>query len=221
MRDFAFGIFPNFRAGGAVMGFRIHRIFVLIGIEGIGNFARQFFRHGIIAARIVGLDGRGANDHFRAESFEQIDFFARLLVSDGEDDFVAAHDGDQRKSHAGIAGSALDDRAAGLEHAAALGIVDHGDADAVFHRAARIQVIRLDVNLSGRIFGHAIQPDQRRIADSFEDVIAFHRRNPQFRGLQLSLESSPIAVKRQFPRRRDGFTSPRAREWCESSHGAG
>ena len=78
MRDFAFGIFPNFRAGGAVMRFGIHRIFVLIGIKGIGNFTREFFRDGIIAARIVGLDGRGADDHFGAERLQQVHFFLAI-----------------------------------------------------------------------------------------------------------------------------------------------
>ena len=40
--DFSFGIFPDFRAGSAVMRLGIHGVFVLIGIEGIGNFAREF-----------------------------------------------------------------------------------------------------------------------------------------------------------------------------------
>ena len=113
------------------MGLGIHGVFVLIGIERIGNFFAQFFRDGVITARIVRLDGGGADNHFGAEGLEQVHFFLGLLVGDGEDHLVAAHGRDQRQAQAGIAGSAFDDRAAGLEQALALGFVDHGDADAV------------------------------------------------------------------------------------------
>ena len=105
---------------------------------------------------------------------EQIDFLARLLVGDGEDHFVAAHRGDEREAHAGIAGSAFDDRAAGLEQAFALGFVDHPDADAVLHRAAGIHVIGFDVDFGLDILCEAIEPDERRVADGFENVFATH-----------------------------------------------
>ena len=132
--------------GGVVVRFGIHGVFVLVRIIRIGNFARQFFRHGIIAARIIRLDGRGAHDDFRAKRFQQIHFFLRLLVGDGENHFVAAHRGDQRQSHAGISGCALDNRAAGFQQASALGIINHRDADAILHRAAGIQVVHFDVD---------------------------------------------------------------------------
>ena len=151
VRDFPFGVIPDFRAGGAVMRLGIHRIFVLVRIVGVGNFARKFFRHRIVAARIFRFHGRGANDHFGAESFQHIDFFARLLVRDGENNFVAAHGGDQRERHSGVAGSALDDRAAGLQQSFALGFVNHRDGDAVLHRAAGIQIIGLHPHLGGKV----------------------------------------------------------------------
>ena len=150
VRDLPFRILPDFRAGGAVMRLGIHGVFVLVGIKRIGNFLAQFFRDRVIAARIVRLDGRGADDHFRAEGLEQVHFFLRLLVGDGEDHLVAAHGRDQRQAHAGVARSAFDDRAAGLEQALALGFVDHGDADAVLHRAARIQVVGFDVHFGAK-----------------------------------------------------------------------
>ena len=70
MRDLPFGVFPNFRAGGAVVRLRVHRVFVLVGVIRIGNFARQFLRHRVVAARIVRLDGRGTDDDFGAESLQ-------------------------------------------------------------------------------------------------------------------------------------------------------
>ena len=180
--DFAFAVFPDFRAGGLVMGFRIHRIVVLVGIEGIGNFARQFFGDGIIAARIVGLDGGGADDDFGAERFEQVDFFLGLLVRDGENHFVAAHRGDERQSHAGIAGSAFNDGAAGLEQALFFGVVNHGDADAVFHGAAGIDVIGFDVDLRLEALVDAIETDQWSAADGLKNVVAAHVASSLARG---------------------------------------
>src|SRR5262249_31939441 len=158
--DLAFGVVPDFRARGFVVGLRVHRIFVLIRVVGIGNFAREFFGDGVIAARILGFDGSGADDDFGAKGFQQIDFFAGLLIVDGEDDFVATRDGDEGEAHAGIAGGAFDDGAAGFQNATALGVVNHPFADAVFHRAAGIHVIGLDVNFGMEAFGKAIEPDE-------------------------------------------------------------
>src|SRR5580658_9881119 len=126
------------------MGFGIHGIVILIGIEGIGNFAGQFLGDGIVAARIIGLDGRGADDDFGAESLEEIDFFLGLLVRNREDHFVAADGGNEREAHARVAARAFNDCATGFEQAAFFGVVNHGDADAVFHRAAGVGVVGFD-----------------------------------------------------------------------------
>src|SRR6266404_1676149 len=147
VRDFAFAVFPDFRAGGAVMRFRIHGIFVLVGIVGIGDFAREFFRYGVVTTRIIRLDRSGANDHFRAQRLKQIHFFLGLLVGDSENHLVAAHGGDKRETHSRIPGSAFDDGAARLEQAFFLGVIDHGDADAVLHGAAGIDIVGFDIDL--------------------------------------------------------------------------
>ena len=140
----------------------------------MGISSDKFFRHRVVAARIVRFHGRRADDDFGAQGFQQIDFFLGLLVGDGEDHFVAAHRGDEREAHSRIAGSAFDDGAAGPQQTFALGFVNHGGADAVFHRAARIQVIGFDVNLGLAILGHAIEAHQWRVANGFEDVVALH-----------------------------------------------
>src|SRR6266581_5377837 len=103
VRDLAFAVLPNFGTGGAVVGFGIAGIVVLIRVIRIGNFAREFFGHRIIAARIFRLDGSGANDDFRAERFEEIDFFLGLFVGGGEDALVTAHRRDECQTHSGIA----------------------------------------------------------------------------------------------------------------------
>ncbi len=96
VRDLALAVLPNFRTCGAVVRFGVHRIVVLVRIVRIGNFAREFFRHRIIAARIFGLDSGGTNDYFGPKRFEQIHFFLGLLVGGGKNAFVAAHSRDQR-----------------------------------------------------------------------------------------------------------------------------
>ena len=190
MGDFSFAVFPNFRAGGLVVRFRIHGIVVLIGVVGIGNFARKFFRDGIVAARIVRLDGGGTNDDFRAEGLEEIDFFLGLLIRGGENAFVTAHGGDQRQPHAGISGSAFDNRAAGFEQALFFGVINHGDADAVFHRAAGIGEFRFDVDLRFQALIDAVQADQWRVSDRFQNVVALHSFSRFLRRIRISLASS-------------------------------
>src|SRR5580704_9527706 len=174
MRDFSFGVVPDFRAGGEVVGLRVHRIVVLIWVEGVGYFARELFRHRIVAARIFGLDRRGTHDDFGAEGLQEVDFFLGLLVGDGENHLVAAHGGDQRQPHAGVSRSAFDDRAARLQQAFSFGVVDHGDADAVLYGAAGVDVVRFDVDLRLQTLVDAVEAHQRRAADGIEDVVTFH-----------------------------------------------
>ncbi len=178
VRDLSFRVFPDFRAGRPVMRLGIHRIFVLVRVKRIRNVLGEFFRHGIVAARIVGLDRRRAHDHFRAERLQQIHFFLGLLVGDGEHQLVAAHRADQREADPGVARGSLDDRAAGLQQALSFGIVDHRDADAVLHRAARIHVIGLDVHFGGESGGQPVQAHQRRVSDGVENVVAAQRAAP-------------------------------------------
>ena len=72
---------------------------------------------------------------------------------------------------------AFDDGAAGLEQALLLGLVDHGDADAIFYGAAGVDVVGLDVDLRLQSLVDAIEADQWRASDGFEDVVTFHVRS--------------------------------------------
>ena len=63
-----------------------------------------------------------------------------------------------------------------VREALLLGLVNHGDADAVFHGAAGIHVVGLDVDFGLEAFGEAIEADEGRAAHGFEDVIALHAR---------------------------------------------
>ena len=174
MSDFTFGIFPNFWTCGVVVCFRIGWVVVLIRVVGIGNFAGQLFRNAIVAARVFGLDSRRADDHFRAKGLEQIHFFLGLLIGRGEYAFVATNCRDQRQAHAGVSAGAFNDRAAGLQQAFFLGLVNHADADAVFHGPTRIQHFRLHPDLGLQVLGDAVQTNQRRPSHSFQNIVTAH-----------------------------------------------
>ena len=174
MRNFPFGILPDFWACGPVVRLGIHRIFVLIWIKRIRNLAGEFGGNGIITSWIFGLDRGGADDNLGAESLQQVNFFARLLVGDGENDFVAAHAGHQRQSHPSISGSAFDNRPAGLEFPGTFSLIDHEQADAVFHRPPGVQIVGLDPHFRGKILGQLIEANNGRVAHRFENVIALH-----------------------------------------------
>ena len=75
-----------------------------------------------------------------------------------------------REPDAGIAGRAFDDRAARLEAAAALGVVDDGTRRAILHRAAGIHEFGLAENLAAGLVAETIQADQRRIADRIREA---------------------------------------------------
>src|SRR5260370_1241463 len=171
VRNLAFAIFPNLGTGGAVVRLGIHWIVVLIRIIRIGNFAREFFRHGIVAAWIFRFDGGGTDDDFSAERFQEIDFFLGLLVGSGKNALVTTNRRHQRQAHASVARSAFNDGAAGLEQAFFLGFVDHADADAVFDRATGISELRFDVNLRLEALIDAVQTHQGRLANPLEHVV--------------------------------------------------
>ena len=174
VRDLPFAVLPNLRSRGEVVRLGIHRVVVLIRIIGIGNFAREFLCHRVVAARIFRLHCRGAHDDFRAQGLQQIHFFLRLLVRCCKHAFVAAHCRHQRQPHAGIPRGAFDDRAARFQQAAFFGVINHGHADAVLHRPARVHELRLHVDPRLQVLGNAVQPHQRRMPDCFENVVALH-----------------------------------------------
>src|SRR5258706_13074951 len=190
MRDLAFAVFPNLGTRGAVVRFGVHLIVILIRVVRIGNLAGEFFRNGIVAARIFRLDGSGTNDDFGAECFQQIDFFLGLLVSRSENAFVTANRGDEREAHAGVSRSAFNNCAPRLQEAFFFGFINHADADAVFHGAAGIGEFRFDVNLRLQALIDAVEAHQRRVAYGFQDVIALHQSSRFLRRMAFSLASS-------------------------------
>src|SRR5690606_26579922 len=96
---------------------------------------------------------------------------------DDDDGTIAAGAGDDGKADAGIAGGALDHEAAGFQLAALFRFEDHLAAGAILHRLAGIHELGLAEDGAASDLGRAAQPDQRRVADSVDDVVTnMHER---------------------------------------------
>jgi hypothetical protein len=65
----------------------------------------------------------------------------------------------------GVPARRLQDDGVGLDQARLLGRVDHGDPDAVLHAVRRVEEFELGDDVGDGAFGHAAQPDQRRVSD--------------------------------------------------------
>ena len=147
--DPAVGLLPDLRAGLLVVRLRVRQVVVLVGLPRVRRLALEARRHRVVRARIFRIDVGRADDDFGAEGAQRVDLFLRLLVGGREDALVALDDRGNRQAHAGIAGRALDDRAAGLEPAVAFGVLDHLDRHAVLDRVAGIGGLDLGVDVGG------------------------------------------------------------------------
>ncbi|MDT4863759.1 hypothetical protein FQZ97_984800 [compost metagenome] len=105
--------------------------------------------------------------HLGAHGLEVEDLLGGHLVRHHQHHPVALGTADQGQAEAGVAGGRLDDGAAGLEAAVALGAVDHRQADAVLDRAAGILRLELEEQRAGAGI-EAGDAHQRGVADQFE-----------------------------------------------------
>jgi len=161
------GLLPDFGAGRGFVGARIGRIVELVGEPGAGNVARQPRRIVLIILGVALADVRPGLVDLGAQCFQVQNFFRGHLVGHDEHHAVALDAGDQRQAQAGVAGRRFDDHAAGLEAAVGLGLFDHGAADPVLDRAARILRLELEEQLA-RPGIHAGDFHQRGVSDERE-----------------------------------------------------
>ena len=176
------GLVPQLGAGRPLMGRRVLHVPVLIGLERAGDVARQPRRHAVVRRRRLRRDVRGAQDDFRAIRTQQGLLLDRLLVGHHEDAAIALEGGRDGQAVAGVAARRLDDRAARLEQALALGRFDHRQPDAVLDRPARVEHLHLRqqerLSIDGaEVAGDPADPDERRVADQIQDGLGvLHRR---------------------------------------------
>ena len=166
--DLAAGLLPDLRRRwwrGGPRGWRDCRTgWPRSRLAGCRHLLGQPARHMHVVAGIAIRLGRH-QPQIGADHAQEILLLLALRLRHHDDAAIAAGIADQRQADAGIAGRALDDRAARLQRAALLRILDDRQRRAVLDRAAGIHELGLAQDLAaGRLRG-AAQPDQRRIAD--------------------------------------------------------
>ncbi len=176
VRDFTFGLFPNLRPRRLVMRLAVAEVVVLVGEVGVGDLRIQTPRHRIVAVGVVGGHVGGADVDFCAERPQYIHFLLALLVAEGADEFVAFDNGCEREAHAGVAGGAFNDGAAGLEQTVFLGIFDHFQGHTVLGAVSGVEVFHFGVHGSGNAFHGFVQLDQWCTANGFQNVLVDGRR---------------------------------------------
>src|SRR6185503_7860330 len=171
--DAAFGLLPDLGAGAAVVAVAVGGVVPLVGPE-----RPELFRHALGDVHVVVRVLVGDGGHFaqlRPAQAQHVFLFLALRIGDDDDGAVAARVADEREADAGVARGALDDHAAGLEHAAALGVEDDVERGAVLHRAAGVEELGLSEDVAAGALGGAAQADERRVADRADESVAhFH-----------------------------------------------
>ena len=169
-----FGLIPDFGTRRLVVCLAVRRIVVLVRVETVRDLAIQAARNRMIAARIVGLDFGGSDDHFRTEGTKSIYLFLAHLVGHGEDTSIALDGRGQREAHAGVTRRPLDQGGSWLKPTVLLGILHHLDADPVLDASSGIQVLQLGENRRLESVADLAQTDQRRVPNSIENVVVPH-----------------------------------------------
>ena len=134
--------------------------------ELIGSFDRAFHAFGTVGE----LKLRTVGKHQPAP----LDAHA---VGHDEDQLVALDGRHHRKADAGVARGWLNNRAARLQLARALRILDHGECDAVLDRAAGIRPLRFHPHF-GAVAEQPVDADVRSVANRIEDSGGFHPGTP-------------------------------------------
>jgi hypothetical protein len=160
------------------MDLGVRRIVELLQHITVRGRGYQFF--GLCNRSLHTFGPRGEHD-FRPEGAQHHASFRAHGFGHSDNQFVAFDGGHESQPDPGVAAGRLDERGfARLNLSGALGILDHADADAVFHAAARIHALQLGNNRGFSAGGHFIQADKRRVSDEFGYVIGYlHRLSPE------------------------------------------
>ena len=135
----------------------------------------QLVRHApadVLVVVRIGVGHRRHLDELGAAQAQRVLLLLALRLRDHDQRAVAAGVRDDGEADAGVAGRRLDDEAAGLELAALLGFEDHLPPGAVLHRLAGVHELGLAEDRAAGLLRGAAEPDQRRVADRGDDVVA-------------------------------------------------
>ena len=140
--DPALGLLPDLGTGLLVVGPRVVRVGVLVGLPGAG-LAGEPVGDVVVGVGVLGRHRRRADDDLGAVGLQHVALVLADLVGADEDALVPLGLRHHREPDPGVARRRFDDRAARLELARGLGGLDHPGRDAVLHRAAGVEVLDL------------------------------------------------------------------------------
>ena len=116
------------------------------------------------------LGGARRQDHLGAEEAHHAAALDGERVGHRHDQRIALGGADHRQPDAGVAARRLDHRLPRLEFAAALGLLDDADREAVLDRPGRIEELGLHVQ-PHVLRRDAVEADARRVADGVDDAV--------------------------------------------------
>ena len=118
----------------------------------------------------IGIGQRRYLDELGAAQPQHVLLFLALRFRDQDQRAVTARAGDDGETDTGIARGRFHHEPAGLEVAALLGLQDHPLARAVLDRLAGIHEFGLAENGAAGQLGCALELDEGRVADRFDNV---------------------------------------------------
>ena len=148
----------------------VGRVFELAGDEAVFDLLCQLVRLGNGTGHALSAL---CQDKLCTVSLEHIAALYAHGLGHGQDDAVAARGCDRRQPNAGVAAGGLNDRCAGLQCAARLSVVDHGDRNAVLDRTGRIEVFELgkDLCTGAGVLRKMARRIQRGVADQLGKAV--------------------------------------------------
>ena len=157
----------------------IGRVLKLLWNDGVVGAGQYLLGLGYRALHALGARG----EHQRGAI--GLDELAALLahgVGHDDDGLVALGSGHHGQTHTRVAAGGLDDGAARLERATALGVLDHGQGNAVFHAAAGVEVLKFHENACFQVLFtfDCRQFKQWSVADEAGDVLINFTHNDVF-----------------------------------------
>jgi hypothetical protein len=143
----------------------------LVGPDRVRQLGRQP-RCDLLVVVVIDIGLRRHWPHLGAERAQQFHLLVRLVVRDDDHAAVAAFGADVRQPDAGVAGGALDDRAARAQRSALFGGANDVQGGPILDRAAGVEEFGLGEDVAAGFLAQPRQADQWRVADGPAETFA-------------------------------------------------
>ena len=196
--DLAVGLLPNLGTGGQVVGLGVVHVVVLVGVEAARCFRCDALGDLHVAFWVIVRQVGTGDDDLGAVRLEHVDLLLAHLVRHRADAPVPAHRCRHREPEAGVARSALHQRRSRPEQVCLLCPANHVPGHSVLDRSRGVVLLKLGQHRRHARIDHAIQLDQRCVADEIENGLGvLHAWNsppatvPDNCGVQILPDAAP------------------------------